>query len=65
VVLAKEEAMSILKTELEKGKRARDLERALAGYKELNKIDKDVTKITGISGGVDVLTIDQPQKGEE
>jgi hypothetical protein len=26
VVLAKEEAMSILKTELEKGKRARDLE---------------------------------------
>jgi DNA recombination protein RmuC len=36
-----------------------------AGYKELNKIDKDVTKITGISGGVDVLTIDQPQKGEE
>jgi DNA recombination protein RmuC len=35
-----------------------------AGYKELNKIDKDVTKITGISGGVDVLTIDQPQKDE-
>jgi len=35
-----------------------------AGYKELNKIDKDVTKITGISGGVDVLTIDGPQKEE-
>jgi len=33
-----------------------------AGYKELNKIDKDVTKITGVSGGVDVLTIDGPQK---
>jgi len=36
-----------------------------AGYKELNKIDKDVTKITGISAGVDVLTIDGPQKGED
>ena len=36
-----------------------------AGYKELNKIDKDVTKITGITGGVDVLTIDKPQKEGE
>ena len=36
-----------------------------AGYKELNKIDKDVTKITGITAGVDMLTIDQPQKGED
>jgi len=36
-----------------------------AGYRELNKIDKDVTKITGISSGVDVLTIDQPQKNED
>ena len=36
-----------------------------AGYKELNKIDKDVTKITGITAGVDMLTIDQPQKNED
>lgn len=36
-----------------------------AGYKELNKIDKDVTKITGIPGGVDVLTIEKPHKMED
>tara|TARA_B100002051_G_scaffold276628_1_gene326257 strand:+ start:27751 stop:28884 length:1134 start_codon:yes stop_codon:yes gene_type:complete len=36
-----------------------------AGYKELNKIDKDVTKITGESVGVDVLTIDKPQKQDD
>lgn len=36
-----------------------------AGYKELNKIDKDVTRITGESVGVDVLTIEKPQKQEE
>lgn len=36
-----------------------------AGYKELNKIDKDVTKITGIVGGVDVLTIDKPQRDDD
>jgi hypothetical protein len=37
-----------------------------AGYKELNKIDKDVTKITGVVGaGMDVLTIDKPQKDDE
>jgi DNA recombination protein RmuC len=36
-----------------------------AGYKELNKIDKDVTKITGITAGVDMLTIDGPQKDED
>ena len=35
------------------------------GYKELNKIDKDVTRITGESAGIDVLEIDKPQKGEE
>ena len=35
-----------------------------AGYKELNKIDKDVTKITGQTAGVDVLEIDKPQKQE-
>jgi DNA recombination protein RmuC len=33
-----------------------------AGYKELSKIDKDVTRITGESVGVDVLTLDRPQK---
>ena len=36
-----------------------------AGYKELNKIDKDVTRITGESIGVDVLAIDKPQKVDE
>ncbi len=36
-----------------------------AGYKELNKIDKDVTRITGSAIGVDVLAIDKPQKEEE
>ncbi|MAZ29799.1 DNA recombination protein RmuC [bacterium] len=36
-----------------------------AGYKELNKIDKDVTRITGESIGVDVLELDKPQKIEE
>ena len=35
-----------------------------AGYKELNKIDKDVLRITGESVGVDLLEIDKPQKGE-
>lgn len=36
-----------------------------AGYKELNKIDKDVTRITGESIDMDVLTLDKPQKVEE
>ena len=36
-----------------------------AGYKELNKIDKDVVRITGESVGIDVLTIDKPQKVED
>ena len=36
-----------------------------AGYKELNKIDKDVMRITGEGVGVDVLSIDKPQKAEE
>lgn len=36
-----------------------------AGYKELNKIDKDVTRITGESIGVDVLTLDKPKEIEE
>lgn len=35
-----------------------------SGYKELNKIDKDVTRITGSTVGVDVLVIDKPQKSE-
>lgn len=32
-----------------------------AGYKELNKIDKDVTRITGQSPGIDALTLEKPQ----
>lgn len=36
-----------------------------AGYKELNKIDKDVTRITGQSAGVDVMTLERPHKGDE
>jgi DNA recombination protein RmuC len=36
-----------------------------AGYKELSKIDKDVTKITGVTGGVDMLTIEKPHKEDE
>ena len=36
-----------------------------AGYKELNKIDKDVTRITGSSIGVEVEMLDKPQKGDE
>lgn len=35
-----------------------------AGYKELNKIDKDVLRITGDSTGIDVLTLDKPQMDE-
>lgn len=35
-----------------------------AGYKELGKIDKDVLKITGDSGGVDMLVIDKPAREE-
>ncbi|MBI1971302.1 MAG: DNA recombination protein RmuC, partial [Candidatus Wildermuthbacteria bacterium] len=33
-------------------------------YKELSKIDKDVLKITGKSGEVEVLEIDKPQEIE-
>jgi DNA recombination protein RmuC len=36
-----------------------------AGYKELGKVDKDILKITGESAGVEVLTLDRPQRGEE
>jgi len=35
-----------------------------AGYKELNKIDKDVTRITGETIDIDPLTIDKPIKDE-
>ncbi len=35
-----------------------------AGYKELNKIDKDVTRITGDSIDLDVLELDKPHKAE-
>lgn len=31
-----------------------------AGYKELNKVDKDVLKITGSKAGFDPLTLDKP-----
>ena len=36
-----------------------------AGYKELHKIDKDVTRITGVVGSVDVLTIEKPYREDE
>ncbi len=35
-----------------------------AGYKELNKIDKDVTRITGESTGIEVMELDKPAKKE-
>lgn len=35
-----------------------------AGYKELNKIDKDVTRITGEGIGVEVLELEKPSKQE-
>ncbi len=36
-----------------------------AGYKELGKIDKDVTRIVGEGVGLDILEIDKPHKQEE
>ena len=33
-----------------------------AGYKELGKIDKDVTRITGVSAQIEVLEIDKPAR---
>ena len=36
-----------------------------AGYKELSKIDKDVTRITGAVGSVEVLSLDKPDKFDE
>jgi DNA recombination protein RmuC len=36
-----------------------------AGYKELGKIDKDVTRITGVAAGVDTLTVEKPLKADE
>lgn len=35
------------------------------GYKELGKIDKDVTRITGSSVGIEALALERPQKDEE
>ncbi|MAZ56291.1 DNA recombination protein RmuC [bacterium] len=35
-----------------------------AGYKELNKIDKDITRITGDTVGVDVMQLDRPAEPE-
>jgi len=36
-----------------------------AGYKELSKIDKDVTRITGVTAGVDTLTVEKPHRADE
>jgi len=36
-----------------------------AGYKELNKIDKDVTRITGESAGIEMLEIEKPKKSDD
>lgn len=36
-----------------------------AGYKELNKVDKDILKITGEGVGIEVLSIDKPQGKSE
>ena len=36
-----------------------------AGYKELTKVDKDVTKITGETVGIDALTLEQPARTED
>ncbi|HMO78367.1 MAG TPA: DNA recombination protein RmuC [Candidatus Paceibacterota bacterium] len=36
-----------------------------AGYKELNKLDKDVTRITGTAIGIETLSLDKPQAGED
>jgi DNA recombination protein RmuC len=36
-----------------------------AGYKELGKVDKDILKITGETAGVEALTLDKPQRGED
>lgn len=36
-----------------------------AGYKELGKIDKDVTRIVGEGIGLDILAIDKPHKPDE
>jgi DNA recombination protein RmuC len=33
-------------------------------HKELNKIDKDVTKISGVEAGVDPLMLDRPTEGD-
>ena len=35
-----------------------------AGYKELNKVDKDITKITGETVGVEVLELEKPTSRE-
>jgi DNA recombination protein RmuC len=35
-----------------------------AGYKELNKIDKDVTKITGQTAGVEVMELERPKQDD-
>lgn len=36
-----------------------------AGYKELGKVDKDITRITGETVGIDVLALEKPARVEE
>jgi DNA recombination protein RmuC len=36
-----------------------------AGYKELAKVDKDILKITGETAGIEVLSVDKPQRDED
>lgn len=36
-----------------------------AGYKELGKVDKDILKITEQNAGVEILTLDKPQRDDE
>lgn len=36
-----------------------------AGYKELNKMDKDVTRITGETAGIEVMSLEKPQKVDD
>lgn len=36
-----------------------------AGYRELNKLDKDVTRITGTTIGIEAISLDKPQAGDE
>lgn len=35
------------------------------GFKELNKVDKDILRITGESAGIEVLSVDKPLLGDD